>query len=84
MFYGLETPAEAFAEITSEELYGCEFMLNLSDNLGRISLPMTGRHNVYQCNGRGGVRVRAGNPHRGDCGRIERHETRAGQAGARG
>lgn len=47
VFYGLETPAEAFAVITSEELYGCEFMLNLSDNLCRISLPMTGRHNVY-------------------------------------
>ena len=26
---------------------GREFMLNLSDNLCRISLPMTGRHNVY-------------------------------------
>ena len=33
--------------LTSEELYGCEFMLNLSDSLCRISLPMTGKHNVY-------------------------------------
>ena len=47
VYYGLETPAEAFAVLTSEELYGSEFMLNLSDNLCRISLPMTGRHNVY-------------------------------------
>lgn len=47
VYYGLETPAETFAVLTSEELYGSEFMLNLSDNLCRISLPMTGRHNVY-------------------------------------
>lgn len=47
IFYGLDSPAEVFAVPTSEELYGCEFMLNLSDSLCRISLPMTGRHNVY-------------------------------------
>ena len=47
IFYGLDSPSEIFAVLTSEELYGCEFMLNLSDSLCRISLPMTGKHNVY-------------------------------------
>ncbi len=47
IFYGLEEPSEVFAVITAEELHGSEFMLNLSDSLCRISLPMTGRHNVY-------------------------------------
>lgn len=47
VYYALESPADAFAVITSEELGGSEFMLNLSDNLCRISLSLTGRHNVY-------------------------------------
>ena len=47
IFYGLEAPSEVFAVVTSEDLQSCEFMLNLSDSLCRISLPMTGRHNVY-------------------------------------
>ncbi len=45
--YAIDSPAEAFAVITSEGLYGSEFMLNLSDELCRVSLPMTGRHNIY-------------------------------------
>ncbi len=47
IFYGLDSPAEIFAVLTSETLYGSEFMLNLSDSLCRISLPMPGKHNVY-------------------------------------
>jgi len=45
--YAIDSPAEAFAVVTSEGLYGSEFMLNLSDELCRISLSMTGKHNVY-------------------------------------
>ncbi len=45
--YGLDAPADAFAVITHESLYGSEFMLNVSDSLCRITLSMTGRHNVY-------------------------------------
>lgn len=47
VFYGLENPAEVFAVPTEETLRGCEFVVNLSDELCRVSLPMTGRHNVY-------------------------------------
>ncbi len=46
-FYGLITPSETFAVITEEDLYGTECILNLEDKLCRISLQMTGRHNVY-------------------------------------
>jgi UDP-N-acetylmuramoyl-L-alanyl-D-glutamate--2,6-diaminopimelate ligase len=47
VFYGLNAPSDSFAVLTSETLRGTEFMLNLSDNLCRVSLPMTGKHNVY-------------------------------------
>lgn len=47
VYYALETPAEAFAVITSEELRSCGFMLNLSDELRRVTLSTTGKHNVY-------------------------------------
>lgn len=47
VYYGLETPVDAFAIITDESLYGSECMLNLSDRLCRIHLSMTGMHNVY-------------------------------------
>ncbi|MBQ8429210.1 MAG: UDP-N-acetylmuramoyl-L-alanyl-D-glutamate--2,6-diaminopimelate ligase [Clostridia bacterium] len=47
LFYGLNTPSDAFAVITTENLYGTECVLNLEDNLCRVSLKMTGRHNVY-------------------------------------
>ncbi len=46
-YYGLETPCEAFAIPTSEELYGSESMLNIEDELCRASLPMGGRFNLY-------------------------------------
>lgn len=47
VFYGLHTPSEAFAVVTDENLYGVQGMLNINDRLCRISLPMMGRHNVY-------------------------------------
>lgn len=47
VYYGLDTPAEAFAVITSESLFGTECVLNVNDRLCRVSLALTGRHNVY-------------------------------------
>ena len=47
LFYGLNNPADSFAIITDETLYGTECMLNINDKLCRISLSMTGQHNVY-------------------------------------
>ena len=47
VFYGLNTPVDAFAIITDESLCGSECMLNINDELCRVSLSMTGRHNVY-------------------------------------
>ena len=47
VYYGLDTPAEAFAVITNESLYGTECVLNVNDRLCRVSLAITGRHNVY-------------------------------------
>lgn len=47
LYYGLETPADCFAVITEENLSGTECMLNLNDELCRVSLSLTGRHNVY-------------------------------------
>ncbi len=47
VFYGLNTPADAFAIITDETLYGSECMLNVNDALCRITLSMAGIHNVY-------------------------------------
>ncbi len=47
VFYGLNTPVDAFAIVTDESLRGTECMLNVNDELCRVSLSMTGRHNVY-------------------------------------
>ena len=47
LYYGLDTPAEAFAVITDESLCGTECVLNVNDKLCRVSLALTGRHNVY-------------------------------------
>ena len=47
VFYGLNTPVDAFAIITDESLRGTECMLNINDELCRVSLSMAGRHNVY-------------------------------------
>ena len=47
VFYGMETPTDAFAIITDENIYGIQFIVNISDKLSRISLSLTGKHNVY-------------------------------------
>ena len=45
--YGLETPADAFALVRSDTLHGCRAIFNIDDDLTEISIPMTGRHNLY-------------------------------------
>ena len=45
--YGLENPSDVFAVITDESVSGSKFLLNVSDRLCRVCLPLTGRHNVY-------------------------------------
>ena len=47
IYYGLNTPTDAFAVITEEGLYGSECILNINDELCRIKLSLTGKHNVY-------------------------------------
>ena len=47
LYYGIETPAECFAIITDESLQGTECMLNINDELCRVSLTLFGLHNVY-------------------------------------
>ena len=47
IYYGMKTPTDAFALVTKEDLDGTECMLNMEDKLCRVSLSMTGIHNVY-------------------------------------
>ncbi len=47
IYYGLRTPSEAFAVPTNERIDGTDFLLNISDRLGRVRLALTGRHNIY-------------------------------------
>lgn len=47
VYYGMETPSDAFALITAENVRGTELVLNVMDDLGRVSLSLAGRHNVY-------------------------------------
>jgi UDP-N-acetylmuramyl-tripeptide synthetase len=47
IFYGLNTPSDAFALVTNETLRCTECILNIDDKLCRISLYLTGKHNVY-------------------------------------
>lgn len=47
IYYALDTPADVFAVLTSGDLRGTGFMLNINDKLKRIALPLTGKHNVY-------------------------------------
>ncbi len=47
VYYGLLTPADAFAVLTDEGLKRTECMLNINDKLCRVSLSLVGRHNVY-------------------------------------
>ncbi len=45
--YGLETPADCFALVESEDIGGFRLLLNLEDELIETELSMAGRHNVY-------------------------------------
>ena len=47
LVYGMKEKYDAFAEIKSESLTGTEFVLQFLDERRRVSLSMTGRHNVY-------------------------------------
>ncbi len=47
LVYGLNTPADAFALITNENLSSTECMLNINDKLCLVRLFLSGRHNVY-------------------------------------
>ncbi|MBE7093920.1 MAG: UDP-N-acetylmuramoyl-L-alanyl-D-glutamate--2,6-diaminopimelate ligase [Clostridiales bacterium] len=47
VFYGMETPCDAFAIVEQETLCGSEFVLNVLDDLCSVQMQMTGRHNVY-------------------------------------
>lgn len=45
--YGMENPADAFAIIESQTLKGSRILINLDDELCETTIPMLGRHNVY-------------------------------------
>lgn len=62
LYYGLESPADVFAVLTAEGIFGSEFMLNISDNLCRVSLSLTGRHNVYNAMAAAGAAYALGLP----------------------
>ncbi len=47
VYYGLTTPADAFAVITHETLGTSECIFNINDEIARISVSFTGKHNVY-------------------------------------
>ena len=47
VYYGLDTPTDAFAVITKEDMNGNECIYNVKDRLFQIQLRMIGRHNVY-------------------------------------
>lgn len=47
VFYGLNTPADAFAIVTDASSGGTECMININDQLCRASLQLVGEHNVY-------------------------------------
>lgn len=88
VYYGLHTPSDAFAIITDERLYGSECILNLSDKLCRVTLFMTGKHNVYNALAAALCATELGIPAcaiaegltalKSVCGRLERVETYEG------
>ena len=47
IFYGMDTPTDTFSVVTNDGLYGTECMLNLQDELCRVSLQLIGMHNIY-------------------------------------
>lgn len=60
VYYGLNTPAEAFAVIASESLYASECLLNINDVLCPVRLHMLGKHNVYNALGAGACALALG------------------------
>ena len=47
LLYGLEEPADDFAVVTDEDLYGTDVVFNVRDELTHTRLSMAGKHNVY-------------------------------------
>lgn len=47
IYYGMQTPADAFALVTEQSEDGTECMLNIEDKLCRVTLALPGLHNVY-------------------------------------
>lgn len=47
VYYGLHSPADAFAIVTDETLCGSECVFNVNDKLCRVGIGMLGKHNVY-------------------------------------
>ena len=47
LYFGLNTPSDAFAIITDESMDGSECMINVNDKLSRVTLALVGKHNVY-------------------------------------
>lgn len=82
VYYGLKTPSDCFAVITDETLVGSECVLNLNDELCRVNVGMTGRHNVYNALGAAACAIELGiaakyimdglNALQGVCGRLQR------------
>ncbi len=60
VFYGLNTPTDAFAIVTDERLYGTECIFNVNDKLCRIALSLCGRHNVYNALGAAACAIELG------------------------
>jgi UDP-N-acetylmuramyl-tripeptide synthetase len=47
MYYGLDTPSDAFAIVTKEALEGSTAIFNINDKLCRVRVSMVGIHNIY-------------------------------------
>lgn len=47
LYYGLQTPTDAFAVVTHESLDKTECLFNVNDKLCRVRLALVGKHNVY-------------------------------------
>jgi UDP-N-acetylmuramoyl-L-alanyl-D-glutamate--2,6-diaminopimelate ligase len=62
LFYGLNTPSDAFAIVTDESTQGTECMLNVNDELMRVTLSFLGKHNVYNALGAAACALELGVP----------------------
>ena len=47
VFYGLDTPCDAFAIVEQETLESLDFIVNVMDDLCSVQMKMAGMHNVY-------------------------------------